>query len=137
MKLIAVTGSLLVAFAWPAVLLAAGSSSLAGTYTGTVTREPPVSGTWRLTFTSVPSSRGHTKGGSFAFVLHGKAVERGTYSLSGDHIAFTDDSGTGCNEAGDVYSWHLDRNKLSFAPISSPPCLPRSLLLQHYFTKIS
>ena len=134
MKRFAVTASIVAALAWPAVLLAAGS--LPGTYTGTVTREPPVSGIWRLTFTSDPSPRSHAKNGSFAFVLHGKAIERGTYSISGDHIAFTDDTGTGCNTAGDIYYWHLAGKKLNFAPISSPPCLPRSLLLQHYFTRV-
>jgi hypothetical protein len=119
MKRFALTASIVAALAWPGLLLAAGS--LPGTYTGTVTRMPPVSGMWRLTFTGAPKSHGHSKSGSFAFTLHGKAVEHGVYSISGDNIPFNDDTETGCNEAGDVYYWHLAGRKLIFAPISSPP----------------
>ena len=135
MKRVAVTALIVAVLAWPAVLLAAGS--LPGTYTGTITRRPPLTGTWRLRFTREPKSHGHTESGSFAFTLRGKLIEHGVYSIAGDHIAFTDDTGTGCNAAGEVYYWHLAGRKLSFSAISSPPCLSRALLLQNYFTKIA
>ena len=134
MKRVALTATILTAFAWPAVLLAAGS--LPGTYTATIKNTPPVTGTWRLTFSGVANSRAHTTSGSFAFTLRGKVWERGGYTTTGSHIAFTDDPGTGCGTAGEVYFWNLTAKKLRFAVVSPQPCLQRALLLQRFFTKI-
>ena len=134
MKRVALTASIVAAFAWPAPLLAAGS--LPGTYTATIKNMPPVTGTWRLTFRGVPDSHAPTKSGSFTFALHGKVWEHGGYSATGNHIAFTDDPGTGCGTVGEVYYWNVTGKKLRFAVVSPQPCLQRALLLQRSFTKI-
>ena len=121
---IGVLGALLVCAA------ALAATSVNGTYTATLGSGPlkgAVKGTWTLNFASP----------KYTVAYNGSVSAKGSYSLSGNKITFSDKSGPRACPGKGVYTYKLNGRILTFKKVSdsNAKCAGRSAVLAGTFTK--
>lgn len=109
-------------------LAAAGPHGTYRTQIGGAALGGSVKGTWTIKFASP----------RYTVSDNGMAVVRGTYSLKGTKITFTDKSGPAACPGAGVYSFALTGGKLKLTRISdsSTKCAGREAVLAGSFTKV-
>jgi len=105
---------------------ALASSGPSGAYSGPVT-SGNLKGTWTLSFSSP----------NYTVAFNGSVVVKGSYSLSGSKITFSDKSGKDACPGKGVYTFKASGRSLSFKKVSdaNAKCSGRRTVLGATFTK--
>lgn len=103
--------------------IAAGSSSLSGTYQTTVTSAGSLNGTYKISFTP----------GHFTLKAPYNITGHGTYSISGSKITLHGPSSE-CSSAG-VYTYSLSGSSLTFRKVKDS-CRRSKILTAHSLKKV-
>jgi hypothetical protein len=122
-KRLALALVLVAALALPCAALGAGSA-LPGKYTVKVASPAQLKGTWTLTFTKA----------AYTVARNGAVVVRGSYTVAGNKVTLSHESGPlACADAG-KYSWKRVGKQLTLKKLSETArCTGRSLILAHAF----